>query len=79
GRAEEAACYARTGGGAVDPELGAALRTARHGLLHAADRDGRLRAVFWPASLVTGANTRLANGARGRMVTLTRPGRPRSV
>jgi hypothetical protein len=78
-RAEEAACYGRTGGNGADPELVAALRTARQGLLRSAGRDGRLRALLWPASLVTGAGTRLTEGIRRRLGTLTRRRRPRPV
>jgi hypothetical protein len=78
-RAEELACYGPAGHGAADQELGAALRTARHGLLRSASRDVRLRAVLWPASLVTGAGARLAARARRRLVAPARPRRARSV
>ncbi|HEY0401922.1 MAG TPA: DUF3488 and transglutaminase-like domain-containing protein [Blastococcus sp.] len=78
-RAEELACYGPAGDAAADPELVAALRTARHGLLRSASRDVRFRAVLWPASLVTGAGARLADRVRRRPVTLTRPRRPRSA
>ena len=78
-RAEEAACYGRAGGNRTDPELVTALRTARQGLLHSAARDVRLRALLWPASLVTGAGARLSEGVRRRLGSLTRLGRPRPV
>ena len=64
-RAEEAASYGRAAASdVVDPELGAALRTARRGLLRSVSRDVRLRARLWPASLVAGAGTRLTDRAR---------------
>ncbi|MCW2533640.1 MAG: Transglutaminase-like enzyme predicted cysteine protease [Blastococcus sp.] len=78
-RAEELACYARAVDGAADPELGSALRTARHGLLRSAPRGVRLRAVLWPASLMTGSGARLADRARRRLVAPARLRRPRSV
>ena len=64
-RAEEAACYGRAAGTARIPELVTALRTARQGLLRSAARDVRLRALLWPASLVTGAGARLSEAASG--------------
>jgi hypothetical protein len=76
--AEEAACYGRAGDGGTDPRLVPALRTARHGLLRSAPRDIRLRALLWPASLVTGAGARLTDRAR-RLGALARPRRPRAV
>ena len=78
-RAEEAACYGRAGGDVVDPGLGAALRTARRGLLCSASRDVRLRARLWPASLVAGAGTRLTGWARRRLGVRPRLRRPRAV
>jgi TgpA N-terminal domain/Transglutaminase-like superfamily len=54
-RAEEAASYARPGSvPAVGPELRADLATARRGLLAAAPRGARLRALLWPPSLRAG-------------------------
>jgi len=78
-RAEEAACYGPAGRDVVGPELSAALRTARSGLLRSASRDARLRARLWPASLVTGAGSRSAEQARRRLRSLPRPRRPRTV
>jgi hypothetical protein len=82
-RAEEAACYGPRGDAGTAPEPGdalrTALRTARHGLLQSAPREVRLRARLWPASLMTGARARLAGRARQRLVTPTRPHRPRAV
>jgi hypothetical protein len=82
-RAEEAACYGRGVDVGTGTELGdalrTALRTARHGLLQSAPREVRLRARLWPASLMTGAGARLAGRVRQRLVTLTRPRRPRAV
>jgi hypothetical protein len=78
-RAEEAACYGRAGGDGAGPELVAALRSARQGLLRSASRDARLRARLWPASLVSGAGTRSADRARRRLRDVPRPRRPRTV
>ncbi|MGR6963629.1 transglutaminase-like domain-containing protein [Geodermatophilus sp. URMC 61] len=59
-RAEEAASYARPGSvPAVGPELRADLATARRGLLAAAPRGARLRALLWPPSLLTGLRAAL--------------------
>jgi hypothetical protein len=77
-RAEETASYGRNGD-VVDPGLGVALRTARAGLLHSVSRDVRLRARLWPASLVAGAGTRLADRARRRLGTRPRLRRPHAV
>jgi hypothetical protein len=76
--AEEAACYGPARGDGTDPGLVPALRTARQGLLRSASRDSRLRARFWPASLVTGAGARLADRVR-RLGGLARFRRPRAV
>jgi hypothetical protein len=76
-RAEEVACYGPPGGRSKDPELVAALRTARRGLLHSVSRDRRLRAAVWPASLVTGAAGRSATRTRRWVRTIARPRRPR--
>ena len=78
-RAEEAACYARAGRDVVDPDLGAALRSARRGLLSSVSRDVRLRARLWPASLVAGAGTRLTDRARRRLGARPRLRRPHAV
>jgi hypothetical protein len=61
--AEEAASYGPAPG-AEPPGLPAALRAARRGLLRAVPWRTRLRARLWPASLVTGAGTRLAAAVR---------------
>jgi hypothetical protein len=59
-RAEEAASYARPGSvPAAGPELRADLATARRGLLGAAPRGARLRALLWPPSLVAGLRAAL--------------------
>jgi hypothetical protein len=76
--AEEAACYGPARDGGTDPGLVAALGTARRGLLRSAAREVRLRALFWPASLVTGAGARLADRAR-RLGRLDRFRRPRAA
>jgi hypothetical protein len=68
--AEEAACYGRAGRGVAHPDLAPALRTARRGLLRSASRSVRLRAFLWPASLITGAGTRLSGAVRRRLVAL---------
>lgn len=78
-RAEEAARYARAGDGGADPDLAAALRTARRGLLRSASRDVRLRALLWPPSLVTGAGGRLAERGPGLLRSPTRRRRPHPV
>ena len=77
--AEEVACYGRGGGNGADAELVTALRTARQGLLRSAERDVRLRALLWPASLVTGAGARVSEAARRRLGSRTKPRRPRAV
>jgi hypothetical protein len=73
--AEEAASYgpARDAVGSADAheQLVGALRTARRGLLRATPRGARLRALLWPASLVAGAGSRLAEV---RMRLTRRPG-----
>jgi hypothetical protein len=79
GRAEEAACYGPAGRDGAGPDLTAALRAARAGLLRSASRDARLRARLWPASLVRGAATRSAERARRRLHDAPRPRRPRTV
>jgi hypothetical protein len=74
-RAEEVACYGPAGG-EPDLELGVALQAARQGLLRSASRSVRLRALLWPASLVTG----IRGTERGpRPAALTRLRRPRPV
>ncbi len=69
-RAEEAASYGRGGGEPVGPELLAALRTARHGLLATAPPRVRLRARLWPASLVAAVRAGAAGWSRRRPVLL---------
>ncbi|MGY2085021.1 transglutaminase family protein [Blastococcus sp. SYSU DS0539] len=58
-RAEEAATYGRPGGDRPGPELRAALRTARRGLSGSRPWPVRLRALLWPASLVSGVRAAL--------------------
>ncbi|SFK61348.1 transglutaminaseTgpA domain-containing protein [Geodermatophilus ruber] len=65
-RAEEVASYARPGGASADPELRAALVTARRGLQRTAPRGARLRAALWPASLVAALRARVLRAARWR-------------
>jgi hypothetical protein len=78
--AEEAASYGPAAGPRAHPDLAGALRTARRGLLAAATRPARLRARWWPASLMTGAAGRVATAIRRRLparAPLRR--RPRSI
>ncbi|WP_091944009.1 transglutaminaseTgpA domain-containing protein [Trujillonella endophytica] len=49
--AEESASYARPGSAPEPADLAQALRTARRGLLAAAEPRVRLRALLWPASV----------------------------
>ncbi len=70
-RAEEAASYARPGSvPAVGPELRADLATARRGLLAAAPRGARLRALLWPPSLLAGLRDALTRPRWGRRTAL---------
>jgi hypothetical protein len=70
-RAEEAASYARPGSApVVGPELRADLATARRGLLAAAPRGARLRALLWPPSLLAGLATSLPRPRWGRGTAL---------
>ncbi|MGY1679458.1 transglutaminaseTgpA domain-containing protein [Geodermatophilus sp. SYSU D01176] len=70
-RAEEAASYARPGSvPAVGPELRADLATARRGLLAAASRGVRLRALLWPPSLLAGLRGGLPRPRWGRRTAL---------
>jgi hypothetical protein len=77
--AEETACYGRPGSAAAHPDLPQALRTARRGVLRSAPRGVRLRALFWPGSLVTGSGARTAAAVRRRLGFLGHPRRPRAV
>ena len=81
-RAEEVASYGPSSDAPVSPELAeeltAALRTARQGLLRSIGRRGRLQAVLWPASLVTGAGGRAAARLR-RLGSTLRPRRVRAA
>ncbi|WP_448623864.1 transglutaminase family protein [Geodermatophilus sp. URMC 64] len=70
--AEEAASYARPGSAAADPQLAAALRTARRGLVRATPPRARLLALLWPGSLLTGAGRRAADAVSRRVATLVR-------
>ncbi len=65
--AEEGASYGPAADATAPPELGTALRTARRALDRSRPRADRLRAMFWPSSLVAGAGTRLLTGARERL------------
>ncbi|WP_324277394.1 transglutaminase-like domain-containing protein [Blastococcus brunescens] len=65
--AEESASYGPTAGQRVHPELAAALRTARRGLLGALPRAARVRALLWPTSLVSGAGNRLSTAVTRRV------------
>ncbi|RFU22581.1 transglutaminase family protein [Geodermatophilus marinus] len=69
-RAEEAASYAAPGSAPGGDELRDALADARHGLLAAAPRGARLRALLWPPSLVADVRDGLPAG-------LPRPARRR--
>ncbi|MDP9473579.1 MAG: hypothetical protein M3Q71_23445, partial [Chloroflexota bacterium] len=63
---------------AEHPDAVLALRTVRRAMLRSVPRRSRLLAQWWPASLVSGAGTRLGARARERLATLTalrRPGR----
>jgi transglutaminase-like putative cysteine protease len=73
--AEEASSYARPGTVAADPELVAALRAARRGLLRATPPRTRALALLWPSSLLTGASRRWADTLGRRFAGLTRRGR----
>ena len=68
--AEETASYGRGGGEPAGPELLAALRTARRGLLATAPPRVRLRAHLWPASLVAAVRAGASGWARRRPVLL---------
>jgi transglutaminase-like putative cysteine protease len=72
-RAEEVACYGPAGDAAPDPELGAALHTARRGLLRSASREVRLRARVWPASLLADAQGADRRRRAGLLARLRRP------
>ena len=76
--AEEASSYARPGAATADPELVAALRAARRGLVRATPPRTRALAVLWPSSLLTGAGRRWADALGRRFAGLTRR-RPRTV
>ena len=68
-RAEERASYGRAGGTGrpSSPDVVTAVRTARRELQAAVPRRDRLRARVWPASLVIGAGSRLAEVLRSRL------------
>ena len=73
--AEEAASYGPAAGQHAHPDLVAALATARRDLLAAVPRSARLRAWFWPASLVQ-AGGRLAAAITDRVPRTLRRTRP---
>jgi transglutaminase-like putative cysteine protease len=73
--AEESASYGPARGSSrpvADADLTAALQAARRQLMAAAPRSDRVRARWWPASLVDGAGTRLAAAAGQRLSALGR-------
>ncbi|MGZ4627137.1 MAG: transglutaminase domain-containing protein, partial [Kineosporiaceae bacterium] len=76
--AEEAASYAPAGRESTSAPLEPAVRAARQALLRAVPLRRRLRALLWPASLVTGARERWAlrlgrgNGRLRRRLTPAR-------
>jgi transglutaminase-like putative cysteine protease len=78
--AEEAASYARPGsaGDARGAALRSALKTARRGLVRATPRAARLRAVLWPASLMTDLGARASTRVAGLTQRVTAPGRRRT-
>jgi len=66
--AEETASYGpATAQQRVHPDLAGALETARRGLLGALPRRARLRARLWPASLMAGAGSRMAEAVTRRI------------
>ena len=66
--AEESASYGpSTGRQQVHPDLATALETARRGLLGVLPRRARLRARLWPASLMAGAGSRMAEAVTRRI------------
>jgi hypothetical protein len=74
--AEESASYARPG--SADTAAGAlrtALRTARRGLIRATPRSARLRAVLWPASVMSGLGERTSVRLTGWARRVPVPGR----
>jgi transglutaminase-like putative cysteine protease len=75
-RAEESASYGPPAGERAHPDLAVALRTARRALLASLPRRARLRALVWPASLVSGAGSRLTAEVRRRLSPRLRRGRP---
>ncbi|RBY88522.1 transglutaminase domain-containing protein [Blastococcus sp. TF02A-26] len=76
-RAEEAHSYAPPGAGPDRDELARTLHIARRGLLAAAERGTRLRALLWPASVpaTLGADLR-ARGPRRLRGPLREPAGP---
>ncbi|TQN43426.1 transglutaminase superfamily protein [Blastococcus colisei] len=65
--AEESASYGPAADQRVHPDLADAVQTARRGLLATLPRGARLRARLWPASLVSGAGSRLATAVARRV------------
>jgi hypothetical protein len=72
--AEEAATYGPAAAQHADPDLLAALETARRGLLATLPPRARLRVRLWPSSLVGDAAGRMAEVA-GRIARTVRPDR----
>jgi TgpA N-terminal domain/Transglutaminase-like superfamily len=66
--AEETASYGPSAGQQhVHPDLSAALETARRGLFATLPRRARLRAHLWPASLMVGSGSRMAEAVARRV------------
>ncbi|UOY02920.1 transglutaminase family protein [Blastococcus sp. PRF04-17] len=70
--AEERASYGRAGQRQAHPGLAGDVRTTRRALLAAVPRRARLRAVLWPASLVTGVRAAVADLVHRRTAALPR-------
>ena len=70
---EEVASYGREGSSArrvAHPDSVLALRTVRRAMQRSVSRRSRLLARWWPASLMSGAATRLADRGRERLAAL---------
>ncbi|SFD85529.1 transglutaminase family protein [Blastococcus tunisiensis] len=75
--AEESASYGPAAQQEAPPALTDALHTARHGLLAVLPLGARVRARLWPASLVSGAGSRLAVATARRLPRRLRRGSAR--
>jgi transglutaminase-like putative cysteine protease len=69
-RAEETASYGRAAQPKAHPDLAGDVHATRRALLAAVPRRARLRALLWPASLVTAARAGVAAFVRRRTVGL---------